>query len=340
MNFPALENKIYLDTARSGLMYDDLLKWRKEHENDFLINGSQFRANHESFLDNVRLQINNFINSPDSKTCLVNNFSTGLALLLYHIKSSSKILIVNEDYPSITNKIIYSGFEFCSIENTWDLENQILKGIKKFTPDVFIFSIVQYIDGLLIDLDFIKKIKTKYPDILIVADGTQFFGTKSFDFKSSGIDIVISSGYKWMLGGYGNGFISFNKIIPLHHFKKDLNSTNLLEIFEQGHLDTLSFGSLGFSLNQISSYGMKKIENQINLLSSYAKEILTKKNLLSDKIVRRKHHSSIFNIKGDHNLFVKLKKNKIICSKRGDGLRISFNFYNKKTEIDLLNKIL
>jgi len=78
MNFPALENKIYLDTARSGLMYDDLLKWRKEHENDFLINGSQFRANHESFLDNVRLQINNFINSPDSKTCLVNNFSTGL----------------------------------------------------------------------------------------------------------------------------------------------------------------------------------------------------------------------------------------------------------------------
>ena len=85
---------------------------------------------------------------------------------------------------------------------------------------------------------------------------------------------------------------------------------------------------------------LKKIENQINLLSSYAKEILTKKKLLSDKIVRRKHHSSIFNIKGDHNLFVKLKKNKIICSKRGDGLRISFNFYNKKTEIDLLNKIL
>ena len=102
-------------------------------------------------------------------------------------------------------------------------------------------------------------------------------------------------------------------------------------------LDSFVTGQL---LNQISSYGMKKIENQINLLSSYAKEILTKKKLLSDKIVRRKHHSSIFNIKGDHNLFIKLKKNKIICSERGDGLRISLNFYNKKTEIDLLNKIL
>ena len=36
MKFPALENKIYLDTARSGLMYNELLSWRREHEIDFL----------------------------------------------------------------------------------------------------------------------------------------------------------------------------------------------------------------------------------------------------------------------------------------------------------------
>ena len=41
MNFPALENKIYFDTARSGLMYDELLRWRKDHEHLFLIKGSQ-----------------------------------------------------------------------------------------------------------------------------------------------------------------------------------------------------------------------------------------------------------------------------------------------------------
>ena len=39
MKFPALENKIYLDTARSGLMYNELLSWRKEHEIDFLNRG-------------------------------------------------------------------------------------------------------------------------------------------------------------------------------------------------------------------------------------------------------------------------------------------------------------
>ena len=51
MKFPALENKIYLDTARSGLMYNELFSLRKEHEIDFLKRGSQFRSNHEMLLE-------------------------------------------------------------------------------------------------------------------------------------------------------------------------------------------------------------------------------------------------------------------------------------------------
>ena len=72
---------------------------------------------------------------------------------------------------------------------------QILNEIKKKLPDVLIFSIVQHIDGTLVDLDFIKKIKNEFPEILIIADGTQFCGTKFFDFKNSNIDILISSVY-------------------------------------------------------------------------------------------------------------------------------------------------
>ena len=103
-----------------------------------------------------------------------------------------------------------------------------------------------------------------------------------------------------------------------------------------GHLDTLSFGSLCFSLNNLSKYGIKKIENKINILSTYGRNRFEEKNLLSDKIERREKHSNIFNIKADDIIHNKLLKHKIICSKRGDGLRLSFNFYNTKDEIDFL----
>ena len=68
MKFPALENKIYLDTARSGLMFSELLSWRNKHEIDFLNRGSQFRLNHESLLDQTKLEINKFLGSTSLQT--------------------------------------------------------------------------------------------------------------------------------------------------------------------------------------------------------------------------------------------------------------------------------
>lgn len=336
MNFPALENNIYFDTARSGLMYDELLKWRKDHEHLFLFQGSRFRINHDELFDKTRFEINSFFNSPNSRTYLTQNFSVGFDCLLKIIKKSSKVMMISGDYPSITKQIISSDFDHFFIDNSWDLENQIINGINENNPTVFVFSIVQYIDGLLIDLDLIKKIKEKFPNILFIADGTQYFGTKFFDFSKSKIDVIASSGYKWMLGGYGNGFVSFNKSISLKHFNANLNVDDLFDLFEPGHLDTLSFGSLCFSLNNLSKYGIKKIENKINILSTYGRNRFEEKNLLSDKIERREKHSNIFNIKADDIIHNKLLKHKIICSKRGDGLRLSFNFFNTTDEIDFL----
>jgi selenocysteine lyase/cysteine desulfurase len=332
MKFPALENKIYLDTARSGLMFSELLSWRNKHEIDFLNRGSQFRLNDESLLDQTKLEINKFLGSIDLTTFLVQNFSIGLSLLLKAIKSDKTILMIKDDYSSILNQVVSSGIKYNFSNNTFDLETQILKGINKYNPEILIFSIVQHIDGTLIDLEFIKQIKKDYPNILIIADGTQFCGTKYFNFKNSSIDVLISSGYKWMLGGYGNGFISFNKGFLNSYFK--LEKKKFLNLFEPGHHDTLSFGSLLFSLKKISSYGIDKIEKQINSLSIYTLDKLKTKKLLDTKILKRNNHSNIFNIKGDEILYKHLLDNNVICSQRGNGIRISINFYNTKSEID------
>ena len=332
MKFPALENKIYLDTARSGLMYNELLSWRKEHENDFLNRGSQFRLNHEILLEKTRTEINKFLGSNNLTTFLVQNFSVGLSLLLKTIKTDKTVLMVKDDYSSIINQVLCSGLKHTLVDNNFDVEAQILNGINKYNPDLFIFSIVQHIDGTFIDLDFIKQVKKDFPQILIIADGTQFCGTQSFNFQSSEIDVLISSGYKWMMGGYGNGFISFNDKYQKSHFK--INEQYFMDLFEPGHHDTLNFGSLLFSLKKISNYGIDKIEKKINLLSFYTLEKLKTKKVLASKIIKRSSHSNIFNIRGDEKLFQHLLENNIICSKRGDGIRISINFYNTKDEID------
>ena len=120
MNFPALKNKIYFDTARSGLMYDELLNWRNSHENHFLKEGSQFRLNDEELLNETRLEINKFFNSPKSRTFLIQNFSIGLSKLLNSLKSNQSVMIIKDDYSSIIDQVMCSGLPYFFIKNTFD----------------------------------------------------------------------------------------------------------------------------------------------------------------------------------------------------------------------------
>ena len=341
MKFPVLNNCVYLDTARSGLLYNELETWRNNHDKEFLEGGSQFRFNHEEFLEEVRSGVSNFFNASSHQVYLTHNFSLGFSSLLRTFDLNQTFLLINNDYPSIINQVQMAGFKHFFVDNSYDLEQQILNGIEKYNPKILVLSLVQYINGTLIDLGLFKKIKNSFPDLLIIVDGTQYCGTKYFDFNTSQIDILISSGYKWLLGGYGNGFIIKRKNVnaAFNGIKKSItNNQNfyLNQIFEPGHLDTFNFGSLLFSLKTISDYGIDKMEKKINELSEYAKKRLLEKNLLDYQVSNRTKHSNIFNLKGDEILYNKLISNKIICSRRGDGIRISLNFYNKIEEIDYL----
>jgi selenocysteine lyase/cysteine desulfurase len=115
-----------------------------------------------------------------------------------------------------------------------------------------------------------------------------------------------------------------------------MDSSSFISTFEPGNIDTLNFGSLLFSINLISKIGIGNIEKTIKKLSNYAKERFVSYDLLEKKILKRKDHSNIFNLKGNDLLHKKLIKKNIICSKRGDGIRVSFSFLNKKKEIDML----
>tara|TARA_B100000768_G_scaffold112832_1_gene104500 strand:+ start:5656 stop:6696 length:1041 start_codon:yes stop_codon:yes gene_type:complete len=339
MNFPISEQYIYFDSAKSSGMYEELLNWRKEHDNILLEKGSQSRLNHDTFMNNLRSGIGNFFYTNKNNVYLTQSFSIGLKSLLNILNPNLKLLLINNDYPSIIEQVKSNGFKYNFVENKENLEKSILTGLETYNPQVLILTLVQYINGLLIDLDFLKNLKKLHPNLLIIADGTQFCGTRDFNFDNSGLDVLISSGYKWMFSGFGNGFLLIKKNILkqfLNKNSKNLGESSFSLAFEPGNIDTLNFGSLLFSINKISNYGISKIEKRLKCLSIYAKKKFIDKNLLESHLVIRNDHSNIFNLKGGDLLYKKLIDNKIICSRRGDGIRVSFNFYNKKKEIDFL----
>jgi selenocysteine lyase/cysteine desulfurase len=350
--FPILDQYVYANTAAYGILYDSLLDWRQEHDLDYLIGGSTFKIKSLKLISETRETVAKFFNCQKDNVALVPNFSLGLNMLLEGLDKKHKVLLLSDDYPSLNWPFETRGFDISYINISKNLEDDILAYIEKENITVLALSLVQWLNGIKIDLSFLKKLKEIHPKLIIIADGTQFCGTETFDFDNSAIDVLGASAYKWLLAGSGNGFMLFKETAKAHFDLKTIgyNSANadlqqkntfrFIKHLEPGHLDTLAFGSLKKSLVFLMDIGMDKISAMNKELSEFAMQQFSKMNLLEEAVVQRKVHSTIFNIKGNQKLFDQLTQNDIICSMRGDGIRFSFHFYNTTKNISKLIDVI
>lgn len=350
--FPVLQQNIYANTAATGLLSEDLLEWRQEHDLDYLIGGSMMKMNSNKMHTQTRKVVGRFFNCPSDNVALVPSFTIGLNLLLEGLDKKEKVLLLQGDYPSLNWPFESRNFDIEFIDITHNLEELIYDKIKEGSITVLALSIIQWLNGVKIDLEFLNKLKNDFPHLMIIADGTQFLGTSNFDFSSSAIDIIGASAYKWLLAGFGNGLLLIKEDIKQRfnlqsngygsgrNSKEFEHKRTFCKHLEPGHLDSLNFGSLEFSLDFLSRIGMKSIDAKMKELSNKAKGLFTDLDVLEDNVIKRNEHSTIFNIKADQTIFDRLLQENVVCSQRGDGIRLSFHFYNSVDEIYRIVEIL
>lgn len=351
-HFPALSACTYLNTPSNGLMPKPVIDWRRRHDLDLLNLASVFRDQHKSHIEQMRKTLADFYGTSMLETALIPNFSFGINMVLDGLPEGQKVLLLKNDYPSVNWPVETRDFNVCYAEIDENLERNIEEAVGKHRPEIFIFSIVQWLNGIKIDFEFLRKLKSSYPNLLLIADGTQYLGTEHFNFAQSAIDVLGASTYKWLTAGYGNGFLMIkeaarNRIFPktigfnsAERFESEATDTAYMKHFEPGHQDTLNYGSLEQSILFVKSLGIEKIYNNITSLSAKAKLRFIEMGLLKNEVLFRENHSSIFNLKGDERLFQKLKDQNIIASLRGDGIRVGFHYYNNEDDLEKLLEVL
>jgi cysteine desulfurase/selenocysteine lyase len=85
-DFPLLKSTAYLNTAYVGLMSQSLFDHRVNIEQDYLLNGDQFKIDAYNRLDQTHQSIANFIGSKREQTYLVSNFTIGIRYVLDSLK--------------------------------------------------------------------------------------------------------------------------------------------------------------------------------------------------------------------------------------------------------------
>ena len=335
-DFPLLKSCTYFNTAYVGLMSESLYNFRVNFERDYLNNGDLYKLKAYDNLPSTQESIASFIGSNRDQTFFVSNFSTGIRYVLDSLSSQANLLYIKNDYHSLVSAIEERQFNLFPIEMSENVEAAVEKTLSVDKIDVLVISMVQYTNGLLIDFDFLAELRNKYPHLIIIGDATQYIGTDLFNFSDSPFDAVVCSGYKWLLAGFGNGFVALNDDF---FAKTQTTAEQFAEKVYTGHFNILGAASLVFALDVLMANDFEKLVQANNKLCGELRATL-RKNGFQPVCGNRKKHSTIISIPYDEDLLKLMGDQRISVAHRGDFIRFSVHFYNTSEDIETLVKVI
>ena len=349
------EHSTYLNTSSTGLISKSSVDVACKFHNKMHENGS---AHAELFLSKelpqIRETVSIFIDAPVSEIALIPNFSYGLCTVIPSILKLKRVLLFNNDYPSLIQPFQINDFDLFWIDSNdgFSIELEELKQlIIKHKIEILALSHVQYFTGFIIDIDELGLF-CKQHDVLFIVDGSQSLGAIPFSFTTSHVDIYITSNYKWMNGGFGTGIMcikkeTIDKYIPKIGGFSSYKQVNgqwkyepSIHSYEPGHpnmsglallKDAIEF-KVKLGLKNIASHNLKLLNELISYLNSSSINLVGP----ADNMQR----CNIICINGNEQLATHLHEQGIVVKMRNNIIRIGIHFYNTRKDIDHLIRAL
>ncbi len=230
--------------------------------------------------------------------------------------------------------------------------DDILRLIDKDTAVVCI-SHVEYGTGQQFDLTSLAEAAHDH-DALFVVDATQSAGAIPIDARADALDVIVSSGYKWLCGPYGAavmyiaphlqaelapglvGFRSHEDMWSLRADRLDLPPT--ARRFE---FSTMAYGcaiGLSRSIEFLLDIGIDRVHEYDLKLADRLIEGLLARNLEVTSPLADGDRSAIVNASfpgaDSAEIAAHLSAAHVVASRRGDGIRFSVHLYTTDEDVE------
>jgi cysteine desulfurase/selenocysteine lyase len=217
-------------------------------------------------------------------------------------------------------------------------------------------SFVEFGTGFRNDLRAIGQL-CRERGVYFCVDGIQGLGALDLKVTQSSIDFLATGAAKWLMGPIGAGFLYcrralIEKLVPIRvgwwgvvdrddFFRYDSPLREDARRFEEGSLNFLGIHGLGASLELLLEVGISQIEERVLSLTDYLIVGLQERGYnITTPIASPQERSGIVCFSHPQHalddLEQRLRKAKVIISKRGQVIRVSPHFYNDETDIDQL----
>lgn len=352
--FPVTEHRAYLNTAAAGPLARRTAEAGQKYYQQMMEDGD---AHWDQWLEEreiVRRKVAQFINAEPDEIGLTTNTSTGMSLIIDALAERGEVISCELEFPVSTITWMHRRIPVHLVKaKDGEISIEDLLETRTARTGVISVSHVQFSNGFQMDLEELGKNKG---DHKLVINASQSAGVLSIDVKRMGIDALCATGHKWMLSGYGSGFVYLSRELLSETKPRTIGWLSVNDPYamknDEIHLrhDTSARAelgcphfsgmfSLGASLDQMNSIGINQIEERALALNRLMTESLLESGWRVLSPLREERFRSaetLVEVTEPGAVVSDLAQHGVVVTEKPEGIRIATDFFNNEEDVERL----
>jgi selenocysteine lyase/cysteine desulfurase len=353
-HFPVTERVAYLNTAAAGPVSRASAEAASNYYQKMMHDGDVHWNRWLAERELIRKKIAKFINAEPDEIGLTTNTSSGMNVIVDALEDRGEVISCQLEFPVTTLPWMNRRIPVHLLEpNNGEILAEDLQSAMTSETAVIAISHVQFSNGFRVDPERLARIKGRHA---LVINAAQSAGAFEIDVKRMGIDALCATGHKWMLAGYGSGFVYLSRELLTTTHTRTVGWLSVDDPFamnndelrprrdaaarvELGCPHFAEMFSLGASLDLIDELGICNIQTRVLELNNYltSRLIDSGRRILSP--VREeglRSGETLLQVERPAEIVRQLLRQGVIVTEKPQGIRIATHFFNNEEDIDRL----
>lgn len=354
VKFPVTARSVYLNTAAGGPLGASTAKAGSLFYEQMMSDGDVYWDRWLERREEVRARVAAFINAEPDEIGFTTNTSSGMNLIVDALQKHGEVVSCDLEFPVTTIPWMHRRIPVHNVKSVDGvLHTEDLRAAMNTRTGIISLSYVQFSNGFRTNLEEVASVKGNHA---FVVNASQAAGVLDIDVKRMKIDALCSTGHKWMLSGYGSGFVYISRELQAASQPRSIGWLSVKDPYgvrnDEVHLrhDVSARAEMGCphfagifamdaSVELMQEIGIRNIEARAlelnRLLTSRLSEIGWK---VLSPLGKEEYRSAETLVEADEPaaLVHRLAERKIYVTEKPQGFRVATDFFNNSQDIESL----
>ncbi len=352
--FPVTNDCVYLNTAAAGPLARTTAQaaqgYYEQMMNDGDVHWDEWLARREQ----VREKLAQFINAEPDEIGFTTNTSSGMNIIVDALERHGEVISCDLEFPVSTIPWMHRRIPVHLVKSiAGEIRLDDVRQAMNTRTGIISLSQVQFSNGFRANLDELGNLKGSHA---LVVNASQAAGVFEIDVKRMKLDALCATGHKWILSGYGSGFVYISREILARSQPRSIGWLSVRDPYadkndevhlrhdaaaraELGCPHFAGIFALGASIEFMQTIGMKNIENRALALNQLLTNGLIEAGLKVLSPLRDEQSRSAETLVAAADpaqLVASLAERKIFVTKKPEGFRVATDFFNSEDDVQCL----